>query len=271
MPRSADAYYQVGAAVGLQASYAATVEGRVLGGFRAARRAYEAHEKCLELDPSRKDAGLVVGTYRYIVATLTLPMRWMAYAAGFGGGREKGIRLIEEAAAYPGESQTDARLALILIYNREKRYDAALRLLHQLIQRYPRNRLFWLEAGSTALRAGRFAEAERILDEGFSKLAHDRRRRMYGEEALWRYKRGAARVALRRLGAAEQDLQAAVAGEARDWIKGRARTELGKVADLAGNAARAKVEYQTAIRLAEADNDPLGEAEARRLVRDGYR
>ena len=62
----------------------------MLAGFRAARRAYDEHERVLALDPSRKDAGLIVGTYRYVVSTLSLPMRMMAYVAGFGGGRERG-------------------------------------------------------------------------------------------------------------------------------------------------------------------------------------
>src|SRR5581483_9019688 len=64
-PSDADAHYQLGAAVGLRASYTATVEGRVLGAFRAAREAYEEHEQVLSLDPTRKDAALIVGTYRY--------------------------------------------------------------------------------------------------------------------------------------------------------------------------------------------------------------
>src|SRR5207302_6166887 len=90
-PNDADAHYQLGAAVGLRASYTATVDGSVVGAFRAAREAYDEHERVLSLEPRRKDAGLVVGAYRYIVATLALPLRWMAYVAGFGGGREKGL------------------------------------------------------------------------------------------------------------------------------------------------------------------------------------
>src|SRR5215218_2821399 len=74
-PRDADGHYQIGAAVGLRASYIATVEGKALGAFRSAREAYEAHEKVLALDPRRKDAGLTVGTYRYIVSVLALPVR----------------------------------------------------------------------------------------------------------------------------------------------------------------------------------------------------
>src|SRR5262245_31582037 len=182
-PRDADAHFQVGAAVGLRASYIATVEGSALRAFRAAREAYEEHEKVLEIDPRRKDAGLIVGTYRYIVSALALPIRWMAYVVGFGGDKERGLRMIEEAAVYPGDNQEDARFALILLYNRERRYDAAQKVLNALRDRYPRNRLAWLEAGATSLRAGRPADAERILNEGMAKLADDRRPRMFGEEA----------------------------------------------------------------------------------------
>ncbi|MBW8862238.1 MAG: hypothetical protein JF601_07680, partial [Acidobacteria bacterium] len=164
-PKDADAHYQLGAAVGLRASYTATVDGSVTGAFRAAREAYDEHEQVLTIDPRRKDAGLIVGTYRYIVATLALPLRMMAYVAGFGGNREKGLHLIEEAAAYGGENQTDARFALLLLYNREKRYGDALAQLALLREKYPRNRLVWLESGSTCIRAGRYGEAERFLDE----------------------------------------------------------------------------------------------------------
>src|SRR5262245_15874278 len=195
-PNEAEAQYQLGAVVGLQASYSATVEGRVLGAFRAARRAYEAHERVMRLDPSRKDAGLIVGMYRYIVSQLSLPIRMMADLVGFGGGKELGIRMIEDAARHPGDSQADARFALVLLYNRERRYDDALRVLGQLQEAFPRNRILWLEAGATALRAGRAADAERLLDEGLQRLATDRRPRMFGEEALWYLKRGTARVAL---------------------------------------------------------------------------
>ena len=80
----------------------------------------------LQLDPSRKDAGLIVGTYRYIVSTLSTPLRMMAYVAGFGGGRERGIQMLQETAAAGGENRTDAMFALVLVYNRERRYDDAL-------------------------------------------------------------------------------------------------------------------------------------------------
>ena len=191
-PRDADARFQVGAAHGFLASYTATIEGRVMGGFGAARRAYREHKRVLELDPARRDAALIVGMYRYGVSQL--PWRWriLADLVGFDGGRDRGLQLVEEAAAYPSDVQPNALFALIVIYNREQRYDAALRVIGELQQRYPRNRLLWLEAGTTALRAGLFDVARAALEQGMAKLAVDRRPRAFGEEARWRDAYGAA-------------------------------------------------------------------------------
>jgi len=269
-PRDADAHYQVAAAVGLQASYIATVDGRILGAFRAARRAYDESETVLDLDASHKDAGLIVGMYRYVVSLMSLPLRMMAYVAGFGGGKERGFQMIEEAAAYQSESQADARFALVLLYNREGRYGDALRQIAELQRRYPRNRLLWLEAGATALRGGRAADAESQLDAGLRMLAADKRQRMFGEEALWYAKRGAARVALNRVDEADMDLRRAVAAESRTWVKGRAYTELGKIADLRRDRAAARANFKRAVMLCEQDNDLLGANAARQWIDTAY-
>jgi Flp pilus assembly protein TadD len=266
-PKDADAHYQLGAAIGLRASYSATVDGSVMGAFRAAREAYDEEEQALALQPQRKDAGLIVGTYRYIVAALAMPLRVVAYIAGFGGGKDKGIRQIEEAAAYGGDNQTEARFALILLYNREQRYDDALKQLAALRERYPRNRLVWLESGSTSLRAGRAAEAERFLSDALTRFADDPRPRMFGEDALLRYKRGAAFAALGRKAEAEADLRKSLTLEGRKWVHGRSHLELGKLALKAGNKAAAAVEFRAAIGLADSDNDPLTSDEAKRLLK----
>jgi tetratricopeptide (TPR) repeat protein len=265
--KDADAHYQLGAAVGLRASYTATVDGSMAGAFRAAREAYDEHEEVLSLDPRRKDAGLIVGTYRYIVATLALPLRMMAYVVGFGGNREKGLHLIEEAAGYSGENQTDARFALILLYNREKRYADALAQLALLRERYPQNRLVWLESGSTSIRAGRYTDAERFLDEGFARFAADTRPRMFGEDALWSYKRGTARAWNGKPGAAKPDLAKALAIPGRKWVHARAHLELARIAINAGDKAAARADLQQAVALAESDNDPGTAEEARRLMK----
>lgn len=270
-PNDPGALYELGAIVGLQASYVATVEGRILGAFRAARRAYDAHEQVLALDPARRDAGLIVGMYRYIVSAMSLPIRLMAYVAGFGGGKERGLQMIEEAAAGSSEASVDAKFALVLLYNRESRHSDALRVLADLQRALPRNRILWLEAGATALRAGRAAEAERQLSAGVKMTSADRRPRMFGEEALWLQKRGEALLALGRLPEAEADLRRALTLESRRWVTGRAHAELGKLADLRDDRATARSHFQQAVSLSEADNDPLGASAARRWVDTPFR
>ncbi len=266
-PKDAQARYDLGAALGIQSSYVASIEGRLLAGFRSARRAYSEHERVMQLDPRRKDAGVTVGTYRYIISTLSMPMRMMAYVAGFGGGKERGIQMLEETAASGGESRTDALFALVLLYNRERRYDEALKTLEELRRLYPRNRLVVLEAGSTALRAGRPAQADTLLTEGLGMLASTTGPTIPGEEALWRYKRGAARAALGRTDHAAADLSAAVTTASQDWIQGRARVELGRLAMTRGDRQRAAGEARQGETLCRQANDPSCVEDARKLLR----
>ncbi len=269
-PKDPQAHYDLGAAVALHASYVATVEGKMLGGFKAARRAFNAHEEVLVLDPNRKDAALVTGIYRYIVSTLTLPIRVMAYVVGFGGGKDTGIRMLQEAAAHGGESRTDAMFALVLVYNRERRYDDALRTLDELRRLYPRNRLVVLEAGATALRAGRYGLAEGVLTEGLRMLERETRPRFAGEQTLWRYKRGAARAGLGDTRGALADLQAASSPDAPAWVAGRAHAELAQLSLARGDRTAAASEARRAASLCATGNDPACIDRARKLLRSAH-
>lgn len=266
-PNNVDAIYEYGASVGLRASYAATIDGRVLGAFRSARAAFDAHERVLALDPTRRDAGLVVGMYRYLVSALSMPMRAMAYAVGFGGDARRGLELVEGAANHAGEGQTDARLALVLMYSRERRFDDALAVLAILRDRYPGNRLLWLETGSTLLRARRPADAERVLTEGLDRFKGDGRPKMFGEEAMWFYRLGSARLAVNRASEASADFRRALTVEGRGWVHGRVQLELGKLARAVGRLDEARTSLQRAVVLCDGDYDPRTADEARRLLR----
>ena len=70
----------------------------------------------------------------------------------------------------------------------------------------------------------------RVLTQGLAQLAREQRPKMPGEEALWKYKRGAARGALNRLDDARADLTAATGADAQDWVRGRAHAELARLA-----------------------------------------
>lgn len=255
-PDDLDARFELGAAYALRASYVASVTGNMSSAFGSARHAYDAEDHVLDRDPSRTNAAVVVGLYRYIVSTLALPSRLFAYVVGFGGDKAKGIHLLETAAA-GGEGHVEASVALLLIYAREGRHVDALGVALRLEREFPRNRLFTLEAGSAAVRAGRGAEADEILTRGLSALTSDPRPRFPGERAVWLLKRGMARTELGHLADARADLGEAAAAAPPGWVAGRIHLQLGRVADLAGRRTDAVAEYRESKRLCSAaHNDP---------------
>jgi tetratricopeptide (TPR) repeat protein len=140
-------------------------------------------------------------------------------------------------------------------------------VLQLVRERYAENRLVWLESGSTSLRAGRPADAERFINDGLTKFADDSRPKMFGEDAIWYYKRGVARARLGREAEAERDLTKSIAIEGRNWVHGRAHLELGTLALKAGRRAVARQELTAAVSLCESDNDPLAAEEAKKLLR----
>ena len=180
------------------------------------------------------------------------------------------MRLVEEAAAYPGDSEVEAKFALVLLYSREKEFSQAQRVLSELKQRYPRNRLVWLESASTWLRDERARMAERDLRLGFAKLLEDDRTRMFGEDEMWLLKRGTARVEFAKLTDARSDLEAARTGGTTEWVQGRASVELGKIADIEGDRSLARSEYDRGRRLCDRAHDRRCVSLAKNLKKHGY-
>jgi tetratricopeptide (TPR) repeat protein len=264
-PRDVAAMHDLGSALGLQASYMASVEGSVMAAFGPARRAFDLEERVLARDARQVDAGTIVGTYRYSVSSLGVAARMMAYLAGFGGGKDRGISLIE-AASQRGSGQTEARTALILIYSREGRHLDAYRLLGQMAAEFPRNRIFVLEQGAAAIRAGRAEDAEAILTRGLAAFDHDDRAKIPGERALWLYKRGSARVSLNHPADAQADLAAALSSGPVEWVRGRINFELGRVADLRGQRSEALTRYRAARDIGQLTNDPIVVADALKFL-----
>jgi tetratricopeptide (TPR) repeat protein len=263
--RDVQARYDLGAAYALQASYVASIEGSPMSAFQHARRAYDAQEEVLARDPRRASAGLVVGTYRYMVSVMSWPSRVLAYVVGFGGGKERGIKMIEDAT-HGDETRVEAAVALLLVYTREGRHLDAMRVAADLARTCPGNRLFVLEEGAAAIRAGRGAEAEAILTSGLARFEADKRPKIPGERALWLYKRGMARVLQNRPADALVDLNTAAAARPLEWVRGRVRLELGKIADLAGRRTDAIGEYRQARVICQRASDLACAGAAGRLI-----
>ena len=95
----------------------------------------------------------------------------------------------------------------------------------------------------------------------------DRRMRIPGEDALWRYKRGAARAALGRTEPALTDLRRATGADSQPWVNGRARVEIGRLALKHADPRTATVEAREAAALCARGNDPVCVEDARALLR----
>ncbi len=270
-PDNADAHSQLGAAYGLQASFGTTVRGQVIASLGPARRAYREQERVMALDPSRTDAGITLGMYRYAVAGLPAPKRIVARLFGFPGDRPLAIRLLEAAAQRSGDTQPNAMFTLILMLNGEQRYDEALALIVELEHRFPRNRLMPLEEGRTLLRQRRFAAAKSVLRRGLETFVSDVRAKAPGEESRWRLALGMALVGLGECDDAGRELRAALPVATRGWVRGRIQIELGKIADLGGDHPQAVRAYRQAAQLCSQDHDVECADSAAQLMKVAYR
>ncbi len=251
----ADAHYQMGATSALSAIYAATIEGRTFGSFTTARRAVRMMERARALEPQRRETGLVLGMSRYTVSTMSAPVRMLATMAGLSGGRDEGMALIEEAASAGLETEHDALLVLMIVYNREARFHDALQRLERLQTAFPTNRMLPLNVASTAIEAGEFELAERRLVSALGIHDLGAAPKVLGEQALWHLKLGTARAALGRDALAQNDLSTVSTLNPRDWVRGRAHLELAKLALKAGDLSTAKSQRQQAIHFAQRGGD----------------
>jgi len=265
-------HHDLGSALGLRVWYASSIEAKTWEPGRAARRAFYESQLAHKLDPARKDVGLVLGTYRYMLSGLPKTVQLLAAIIGFKGGREEGLRLLEEAAATPGDLQEEAQFRLFLIYTGVGRHADAAAIIREMERTHPGNRLLLLEEACALLRGGQPAEAETRLDAGISRMRQETRPLMPGEEARWYYKRGMARVLTGQLGAAEDDLNRALgAGGVREWIVARIRIEFGKLADLRENRSKAESEYRAALAIAVRIRDARTASEATRFLAEPFR
>lgn len=90
---------------------------------------------------------------------------------------------------------------------------------------------------------------------------------MFGEEALWHFKRAQARRQLGRTEAARADLLVALAAsQAREWVRGRSHLELAELSLASGDREQARWQAGKALPLLQRGQDPDGVRQARRLL-----
>jgi len=171
-PRDVEALYFLGAAEGLEAAYAAAIEQKYMPALRTGSDAVDHHRKVLELSPKLYDAELTIGLQDYVIGSLPLPLKMIAGTVGVRGSKKRGLSELEQVAREGQWARDMARVFLVDLYKREKRWDDAIATTRDLSVRYPRNYLFKLqlaEALALKILADRKNKTSKPVTESFEQ------------------------------------------------------------------------------------------------------
>jgi len=148
-PRDVEALYFLGAAEGLEAAYAGAIERKFRAALRSGTDSVDHHREVLKLAPDFHDAELTIGLMNYIVGALPLPVKMLVATMGVRGSKKRGLEALERVAKEGKWAHEIARMLLIDLYRREKRWDDAAKMARELSEKYPRNNLFKLQMKET--------------------------------------------------------------------------------------------------------------------------
>ncbi len=252
-PDNIEALYIRGVAYGTLASFEATVKRAYLAANGVAKKAREDHLHVLRLDPSFNDARLTIGTYDYALSVLPGFVRFLLGVFGIRGDKEAGIRELEYAAELGDRGRTNAKMVLVVVYNREREHEKSLAILEDLHSQYPRNFLLEMAKASAYRRLESWEEAVETYETVLAKVVtgQDGYDRMDFEPIVFRI----GEVNLRRL---ELDLALEAFSSLVDSdnmdVKGRSHLWIGKVYDAMGERDRAIEEYDMVLSLDCAEN-----------------
>ena len=182
-PRDVEALYFLGAAEGLEAAFAGGVERKFRAALRSGTDAVDHHKEVLKLSPEFRDAELTIGLLNYVIGSLSLPVKMLAATMGVRGSKKRGLEALERVAAEGKWARDAARVLLIDLYKREKRWPDSFEMAHQLSEKYPRNYLFKLQMADArvseilALRKNKApvtASQEQQVSSIFASLLRDK-------------------------------------------------------------------------------------------------
>src|SRR5213593_1422824 len=268
-PNDVRALYAKGISQGTLAAFEATVKRSYVSAHGKAKEAHDLHQQALKLDPTFNDAQLGVGAYDYVVGVLPGLLRFVLSPLGVrSAGKDIGIQELQAVAAKGKIASTDAKMILVVVYTREKRYEEALNLLEELHSRYPRNFPFELAKASLYGKMQKWDDAERVYEQilgkihssthGYERLRQARVLSVLGMNDINNHQFEKA------TGAFQQVLST---NDATPNEKGRAHLWLGKLFDSKGDRTQALEHYEA---LQALDCNPDLKAEAQRYKRHPF-
>lgn len=143
--KNRDALFAMTLSSGLQADYAALIEKRNLVSLHYTRVGNNWADQLLAVDPDCYDAHIATGFSKYIVGSMSAPVRWLVRLGGISGDKQAGIAELQLTAERGHYLAPFARMMLAIAYVREKDKPRARSLLASLRDEFPKNPLFALE------------------------------------------------------------------------------------------------------------------------------
>lgn len=266
-PDDVDALYARAWAHSLQATYVAFVNRTFTTALKLALSAKNDDEQVLKLDPHYVDADLVVGNYQYVVGALPLSFRLLVGLAGITGSKQKGMELLQTAAAEGIRTSIEARTCMMLFLRREARYAEAEGIARNLAEEYPHDYLFQLELANLEKDAG---EGQKAIARYEQVLAHVKEPGYYHSAHLELAYFGLGdtlRGQKMYVQAAEAYRSAAYAPTTTLELKQRCLVNAGKSYDLLHDHAKASQQYEQAI---AAGSDTARGEEAKKLLKKPF-
>ena len=260
-PDDIEILYALGTAHGTLASFEATVKRAYLKANGEAKKAREYHMRVLAIDPSYNDARLWIGTYDYALGAIPGFVRFLLGFIGIrGGDREGGIEQLEFAAQLGRRASTNAKMVLVVAYNREKEYDKALAVLNDLHSHYPRNFLLELAKGSVYERTDEWGRASAVYRSVLAKVqtGQDDYDRLDVDSVLFKIGEinvhGFEAEGLSLDEAVDAFEKVVISDDAGDDLKGRSHLWMGKIFDSRNQRVEALEQYNAVLVLDCADD-----------------
>jgi len=141
-PRDRDALLGMTLIAGLRADYAALIEKRNLSSLHYTKESAVWAKKLLDADPDCYDARLAGGISRYIVGSMSAPVRWFLRLGGVQGDKAGGFAELQAVATNGRLLAPFARILLAIAYVRDKDLLHAREILQSLQKDFPENQLF---------------------------------------------------------------------------------------------------------------------------------
>jgi hypothetical protein len=245
-PRDANAFFERGYARGLHAAFITLADHSFAAAAHQGYAARNDSEQALKIDPDYADAEMAIGIQQFAVASLPRLVRLVVGIFGVGGNKQRGLQLLEDAAAHGTVTPVDSRTVLSLFLRHDGRYPEAVQVQHSLATEYPHDYLFRLEEANLTKDEGHGPAAIAI----YQQVLADAQRPGYFVDprlqlayfGLADTQRGQNDIA----DAAHNYRNAAEQPNCSDWLRKRAQINAAQMFDLLHNRTQAVQLYQMA-------------------------